>query len=998
MSSASLTTSTSTAASSSTTSTSDVLTLEGCTSNVIKVPEGSGIPPSTRELQHYRLFRTSSPVPSKTRHKGNLYYFEVTVLKGKDNILVGLCTKSMRAGVLGWRRTGLAFKPKNGRFLCASRKGRVYGLPMENGDVLGCVVDMTRRLTFFAVNGIRFPNYTLWTTGEVFPAITVLFKDAHVIFNLGSSPFKYDPVQLQRQKPIPKFLPYVVNDADMYPDVCIKFKDESEPPILAHRVILSARSIEFAMKFEKLKKRHFHTICVDAEPVLFRAMLNFIYTGRIEINSREMAVKLSELASSYSVESLIILCNEMFSAGFFKVWPSSQINAGSLGRINVSNLCSVVENLKPMERLNVSLCCKYLYTHVYPTVSAKFYTRALNFFKSAPFEDACDIGKLFLDAFDEEQQPYNISTRAMDIIRSEVPVVRDPCKRSLKFSWMSVQQQASLSTLLAQWQYFKRTSTHMSLQFQDLQMSRDLCNLVSNPFLSDLDFRAKETGTHSALIVAKAHRVILSEFSEHWHSMLRKLESHPPALPQVTPSSTSESPPPMCGELSASSEQLSTNLQAMGKEIHSPESTSQLTSSTETALVPKSSESSPSTSVIDETQTPKIPDHPLTPPTPPVITASQTTTSVTPNALSTSPALDPTLNTASRSTTTFKSTTPVSATTPLKQTDVDRAKKNFSSQPFVSVIVGDPAIFNKFAMGSYLRFLYSGRNFEKVFYNASTHEKYSHSSRANQVLALLDLAEALADYYLVDRCFRFLINECISLSAVGLLWELAEKFYTHICLAQSSIQTMKTFVVEHISELQKNADIISSWPNSLVLALPETFRNQLELKLQVHKGTVEDSTVTEIKELLRQSESNPKSPGVPERILSLMVISHHNHLEEIRDQFIQWILSHPHCYKDLDDLKRRGVTPDMQEVITEKFRTLAESSHSDTIKHTECQVCSAKFSFTKHRNTCETCKKVICKSCLVTTVLPWNPSQKRECCVSCHKITTLLSNTTPSGS
>lgn len=62
------------------------------------------------------------------------------------------------------------------------------------------------------------------------------------------------------------------------------------------------------MEFEKessVDAAAIHEIPIKVEYHIFRAMLEFIYSGRTHVSCREDAIRLSELASAYSIDTLV---------------------------------------------------------------------------------------------------------------------------------------------------------------------------------------------------------------------------------------------------------------------------------------------------------------------------------------------------------------------------------------------------------------------------------------------------------------------------------------------------------------------------------------------------------------------------------------------------------------------------------------------------------------------------------------------------------------------
>lgn len=90
-------------------------------------------------------------------------------------------------------------------------------------------------------------------------------------------------------------------------DVMFVVEDEE---FSAHKQIVSARSEVFAKMFETemFERRTGHVEIIDIEPAIFRLLLEFIYTSKLESNKLDVLIKLIVAADKYSVKSLVSLC------------------------------------------------------------------------------------------------------------------------------------------------------------------------------------------------------------------------------------------------------------------------------------------------------------------------------------------------------------------------------------------------------------------------------------------------------------------------------------------------------------------------------------------------------------------------------------------------------------------------------------------------------------------------------------------------------------------
>lgn len=83
----------------------------------------------------------------------------------------------------------------------------------------------------------------------------------------------------------------------------------------AHKLILSARSNIFAKMFEveMLEKNTGEVKIPDIEPAVFKLLLDFIYTSKLDSNDPKKIFKLLKAAHGYSLKSLVQICEYRLS-------------------------------------------------------------------------------------------------------------------------------------------------------------------------------------------------------------------------------------------------------------------------------------------------------------------------------------------------------------------------------------------------------------------------------------------------------------------------------------------------------------------------------------------------------------------------------------------------------------------------------------------------------------------------------------------------------------
>ncbi|XP_043462247.1 protein roadkill-like [Leptopilina heterotoma] len=95
---------------------------------------------------------------------------------------------------------------------------------------------------------------------------------------------------------------------DTLSDVTFNVENTNFP---AHKIVLASMSPVFEKMFAHQMKENITNIVVieEIDPEVFKEMLRFIYTGKIE-NSKQVAFRLHELADKYDVKKLRIICEQ----------------------------------------------------------------------------------------------------------------------------------------------------------------------------------------------------------------------------------------------------------------------------------------------------------------------------------------------------------------------------------------------------------------------------------------------------------------------------------------------------------------------------------------------------------------------------------------------------------------------------------------------------------------------------------------------------------------
>ncbi|GFY69482.1 TD and POZ domain-containing protein 4 [Trichonephila inaurata madagascariensis] len=94
---------------------------------------------------------------------------------------------------------------------------------------------------------------------------------------------------------------------ETYSDLVLKIGNEN---LFVHKCILSARSCVFANMFKHNLKENL-TNCLeinDLSPEVVKAMINYIYSGKIEDLNLEMAIQLYPAAEKYDIQDLKKIC------------------------------------------------------------------------------------------------------------------------------------------------------------------------------------------------------------------------------------------------------------------------------------------------------------------------------------------------------------------------------------------------------------------------------------------------------------------------------------------------------------------------------------------------------------------------------------------------------------------------------------------------------------------------------------------------------------------
>ncbi|KAH3758217.1 Ran-binding protein 9/10 [Pelomyxa schiedti] len=443
--------------------------------------------------------RSSTMIPRRTRLPRNCFYFELTVKKECHQLIAGICTAECTGGVLGWTRYGIGYRGRNGNLLHNSHKGIPYGTALSDGDVLGCMVDHQQQFVFFVVKGIPLRAYPLLPSQRYYPAITLTKNVGELGVNFGTKPFVYEPISLLgsfSNFDLTASLSTLLDNPVFLPDVCFTFTDSTHT-ILAHSFILSARSMHFAMMFEstRLHAKKISKIKVGGDVAAFRSMLDFIYTGQVEIKGKEAAHRLCALASAYSIDTLVRVINESFGSGFFSAseshWVGDPDQIGLFSDLPEEILYKIFNTYLSTKKKSLSALaqsCKYLYRVINVVRDPNHYTGKIPVYE----------------------------------LPSNCYILGEPDKLNLKVTHTA-------------WQYYRRTSpVILEIKEDPSKMSRDMLSMLQQ---SGFDFEFVVKGEPT--ILARAHRPILMAISPTYFKSYFLAKKKPqPSLPAVV------APPP----------------------------------------------------------------------------------------------------------------------------------------------------------------------------------------------------------------------------------------------------------------------------------------------------------------------------------------------------------------------------------------------------------------------------------------------------------------------
>ena len=159
----------------------------------------------------------------------------------------------------------------------------------------------------FSVNGEFFEfKYVESSVRGAFPAICI-GSEGKVNVNYGAQgEFAYPPTMDNlRGNSINEIVACAFDNPQYFPDVVFVFSMTTDT-LFAHKAVLSARSKFFRMLFAKnpSPKVKVEVIAIDENPILFRKVIQYLYTGNLSIDSKMEAIDIIGLAARYRLTFL----------------------------------------------------------------------------------------------------------------------------------------------------------------------------------------------------------------------------------------------------------------------------------------------------------------------------------------------------------------------------------------------------------------------------------------------------------------------------------------------------------------------------------------------------------------------------------------------------------------------------------------------------------------------------------------------------------------------
>lgn len=154
--------------------------------------------PGELDQQAATIF-ADKPVPQDVP----LYYFEVTILNKGDSgyIGVGFCADTVNPGRLpGWEPHSYGYHGDDGHAFHGSGQGRPYGPSYTTGDVIGALLDRSRKTISFYKNGaaVGVAFYDVQEQ-QLYPCVGMRTKHEEVRANFGGAAFAVDIKKLHAE-------------------------------------------------------------------------------------------------------------------------------------------------------------------------------------------------------------------------------------------------------------------------------------------------------------------------------------------------------------------------------------------------------------------------------------------------------------------------------------------------------------------------------------------------------------------------------------------------------------------------------------------------------------------------------------------------------------------------------------------------------------------------------------------------------------------------------